>query len=379
MKQLIKICILLLSFFVLSLQWAGAADNEITGFRATARNDGDPPFMRIAMDLKRATHAEAALDDSGKNFELILKNTRSGTALGQYDDLDHRAIDFATVSEKDGDTYVEILFTKPQKIDDIRIFALKPDSKLQKPHRLVVDIPIIGAKQTYKKPTADTKKDTVSEKLEKPVKVGTVTIDERAKKALKGKVICIDPGHGGSDVGAIGHLKNKAIYEKDITLAIAKPLRDMLSAAGAQVVMTRTDDKDVYGPFSDATTELQARCDIANEAHAAVFISIHIDSIGNPEIDGTTTYYYAGSRNKNTLLFAQIMHQSTLSSLNIPDRGIRSNNFYVNVHTTMPSILVELGYITNQHRLEMLTSKWAPKTIAASLFNGFVNYFEQVR
>ena len=379
MKPLIKICILLFSFLVLSLQGAVAAENQITGFRATARNDGDPPFVRIAMDLERATHAEAALDDSGKNFELILKHTKAGSALGQYDDMDHRAIDFATVTEKEGDTYVDILFTKAQKIDDIRIFALKPDAKLQKPHRLVVDIPIIGATQTYKKAVADAKKDKISEKAEKPTKVGTVTIDKRAKKALKGKVICIDPGHGGSDVGSIGHLKNKEIYEKDITLSIAKPLRDMLTAAGAKVVMTRSTDKDVYGPFADATTELQARCDIANEAHAAAFISIHIDSIGNPEIDGTTTYYYAGSRNKNTLLYAQIMHQSTLDGLSIPDRGVRSNNFYVNAHTTMPSILIELGYISNQHRLEMLTSSWAPKMIAASLFNGFVNYFEQVR
>lgn len=378
MKQLIKVLILFLSFFALTLQGVSAKDNQVTGFRATARNDGNPPFVRIAMDLEKATHAEAALNDSGTNFEVILKNTKAGAALGQYDDMDSRAIDFATVSERDGDTYLDVLFTKPQKIDDIRIFALKPDAKLQKPHRLVIDIPIIGAKQTYKKPAADTAKKKTDADKEEPVQVSNVTIDKRAKEALKGKVICIDPGHGGSDVGAVGHMGNKEIYEKDITLSIAKPLRDMLTAAGARVVMTRSTDKDVYGPYANATAELQARCDIANEAHADAFISIHIDSIGNPEIDGTTTYYYAGSQNRNTLLYAQIMHQATLEGLNMPDRGVRANHFYVNANTTMPSILVELGYITNQHRLEMLISPWAPKTIAASLFNGFVNYFEQV-
>ena len=390
MKRTIQLCLtflilLLLSFFL--PQAAAAKQATITDLRWTSRNDGDPPFVRIAMDLTKAVHAEAAIDEEGKNFEVILKNTDMGNAKSQYD-MDNRAIDFATISEKDGDTYLDVALTKAQTMDNIRVFALRPDAKLQKPHRLVVDIPIIGAKKTYTKPAAatpavTTKKTTTKTTAknstttsDKAPAAQKVTVSADAKRVLKGKIICIDPGHGGTDVGAIGRLGGKEIYEKNITLSIALPLRDMLTSAGAKVVMTRSTDKDVYGPWADADPELQARCDVANEAHADAFISIHIDSFSNGSVDGTTAYYNAKS--SKDLLLAQMMHQATMSGLAIPDRGVKSNDFYVNVNTTMPSVLMEMGFITNPHRLQMLTSTWGPKTIAKSLFNGLVNYFSAI-
>ena len=376
--------LLLLSFFL--PHFAEAKQATITDLRWTSRNDGDPPFVRIAMDLTKAVHAEAAIDEEGKNFEVILKNTDMGNAKSQYD-MDNRAIDFATISEKDGDTYLDVALTKAQTMENIRVFALRPDAKLQKPHRLVVDIPIIGAKKTYTAPAvtpaATTKKadkkstnKTRTETSTKAPAVQKVNVSADAKRVLKGKIICIDPGHGGTDVGAIGRLGGKEIYEKNITLSIALPLRDMLTSAGAKVVMTRSTDKDVYGPWADADPELQARCDVANEAHADAFISIHIDSFSNGNVDGTTAYYNAKS--SKDLLLAQMMHQATMSGLAIPDRGVKSNDFYVNVNTTMPSVLMEMGFITNPHRLQMLTSTWGPKTIAKSLFNGLVNYFSAI-
>ena len=204
----------------------------------------------------------------------------------------------------------------------------------------------------------------------------TYDVSDKAKNVLKGKIICLDPGHGGTDTGAIGHLDKKDIYEKDITLSIALPLRDLLTSAGAKVVMTRSTDKDVYGPWADATTELQARCDVANEAHADAFVSIHIDSFANSSIDGITAYY--NGKSANDLLLAQMMHQAPINSLSIPDRGVRSNDFYVNVHTAMPSVLMEVGFITNNHRVQMLTSSWAPKSMAQSLFDGLVSYFSAI-
>lgn len=365
MKKWIHLfCILLVLLLLPFGASSQAKSSQVTDLRWTARNDGNPPFIRIAMDLSSAVHAEAAMDSSGKNFEVVLKNTTLGNVDHQYN-MDSRAVSFATLSEKDGHTYLDVALTKSQKISDIRVFALRPDAKLDTPHRLVVDIPIPGAKQTYKKPAAA---DKPSEKVSAPSSNG--------KGVLKGKVICIDPGHGGTDVGAVGRVGNKDVYEKDITLSIALPLRDLLTKAGAKVVMTRSTDKDVYGPWADSVPELQARCDIANEAHANAFISIHIDSFANPSVDGTTAYYNAKS--SQDLLLAQMLHQATLNSLYIPDRGVKSNDFYVNVHTAMPSVLMEMGFITNNHRAKMLTSNWAPKSIAKSLFNGIVNYFAAI-
>lgn len=371
-KKLIRLFLILAAILMLpSASGALAKDAQVTALRWTSRNDGNPPFVRIAMDLSKAVHAEAAIDDAGKNFEVVLKKTSMGSVASQYD-MDPRAIDFATLSEKDGDTYLDVALSKPQKIDDIRVFALRPDAKMKKPHRLVVDIPVIGAKQTYTKKASS----AVSSSPASSYKKQSYNVSSDAKSVLKGKIICIDPGHGGTDVGAIGHIGGKDVYEKNITLSIALPLRDMLTSAGAKVVMTRDTDKDVYGPWADADPELQARCDIANEAHADAFVSIHIDSFSNSSVDGTTAYYNAKS--SKDLLLAQMMHQATMNSLSIPDRGVKSNDFYVNVYTTMPSVLMEMGFITNDHRVKMLTSSWGPRGIAQSLFNGLVNYFAAI-
>ena len=371
-KKLIRLFLILAAILMLpSASGALAKDAQVTALRWTSRNDGNPPFVRIAMDLSKAVHAEAAIDDAGKNFEVVLKKTSMGSVASQYD-MDPRAIDFATLSEKDGDTYLDVALSKPQKIDDIRVFALRPDAKMKKPHRLVVDIPVIGAKQTYTKKASSAASSSPASSYKKQ----SYNVSSDAKSVLKGKIICIDPGHGGTDVGAIGHIGGKDVYEKNITLSIALPLRDMLTSAGAKVVMTRNTDKDVYGPWADADPELQARCDIANEAHADAFVSIHIDSFSNSSVDGTTAYYNAKS--SKDLLLAQMMHQATMNSLSIPDRGVKSNDFYVNVYTTMPSVLMEMGFITNDHRVKMLTSSWGPRGIAQSLFNGLVNYFAAI-
>ncbi|WP_337513731.1 N-acetylmuramoyl-L-alanine amidase [Dialister succinatiphilus] len=371
-KKLIRLFLILAAILMLpSASGALAKDAQVTALRWTSRNDGNPPFVRIAMDLSKAVHAEAAIDDAGKNFEVVLKKTSMGSVASQYD-MDPRAIDFATLSEKDGDTYLDVALSKPQKIDDIRVFALRPDAKMKKPHRLVVDIPVIGAKQTYTKKASSAASSSPASSYKKQ----SYNVSSDAKSVLKGKIICIDPGHGGTDVGAIGHIGGKDVYEKNITLSIALPLRDMLTSAGAKVVMTRDTDKDVYGPWADADPELQARCDIANEAHADAFVSIHIDSFSNSSVDGTTAYYNAKS--SKDLLLAQMMHQATMNSLSIPDRGVKSNDFYVNVYTTMPSVLMEMGFITNDHRVKMLTSSWGPRSIAQSLFNGLVNYFAAI-
>lgn len=371
-KKLIRLFLILAAILMLpSASGALAKDAQVTALRWTSRNDGNPPFVRIAMDLSKAVHAEAAIDDAGKNFEVVLKKTSMGRVASQYD-MDPRAIDFATLSEKDGDTYLDVALSKPQKIDDIRVFALRPDAKMKKPHRLVVDIPVIGAKQTYTKKASSAASSSPASSYKKQ----SYNVSSDSKSVLKGKIICIDPGHGGTDVGAIGHIGGKDVYEKNITLSIALPLRDMLTSAGAKVVMTRDTDKDVYGPWADADPELQARCDIANEAHADAFVSIHIDSFSNSSVDGTTAYYNAKS--SKDLLLAQMMHQATMNSLSIPDRGVKSNDFYVNVYTTMPSVLMEMGFITNDHRVKMLTSSWGPRGIAQSLFNGLVNYFAAI-
>lgn len=101
MKNLFKLLIPLLVLLLIPFGSTSLAkDAQLTDFRWTSRNDGNPPFVRIVMDLSKAVHAEAAMDDSGKNLEVILRNTSKGGTASQFDNMDKRAVDFATLSER---------------------------------------------------------------------------------------------------------------------------------------------------------------------------------------------------------------------------------------------------------------------------------------
>lgn len=358
MKKLFLFLLAFLSLFLIPAGTLPAGAAEVTDFRWTVRNDGNPRFIRMVLDLSQSVKASAALDKSGQNLEVLLKNSSQGKEVKDQYDLYSQNVDFATFAEDDGNLRLDVALNTTMRMKDIKIFPLKRDKKANKPHRLVIDIPQTAAAAG----SASSSKTNYS-------------ASQNEKDLLRGKVICIDPGHGGTDVGAMGSVNGNTVYEKNITLSIADPLRDMLEAAGAKVIMTRDSDVDVAGPYAEDTAELQARCDVANQAGADAFVSIHIDSFSNGSVDGTTAYYYP--KTGNDLLLAQALHDAVMARLSIPDRGVRSNDFYVNVHTDMPSSLVEMGFISNTHRLKMLTSSWGPKSIAQAIYKGLADYFRQ--
>lgn len=187
------------------------------------------------------------------------------------------------------------------------------------------------------------------------------------KNALKGKVIVVDPGHGGSDTGAIGP---NNILEKNVTLAIATDLRKLLTDGGAKVIMTRSSDRDVTNGEASDIEELQARVDIANQANADLFISIHADACDEMG-SGTTTYFYSGS--DNTL--AHLVQDSMVSQLKLYDRGSQPNDFYVLKNTNMPAILTEAAFISNPKEEKLLVNPNFDKKVASGIFNGIKKYF----
>jgi N-acetylmuramoyl-L-alanine amidase len=187
------------------------------------------------------------------------------------------------------------------------------------------------------------------------------------KNPLKGKVIVVDPGHGGSDTGAIGP---DNVLEKNVTLAIATNLSKLLSKGGAKVIMTRSSDRDVANDEASDIEELQARVDIANQANADLFISIHADAydeIGN----GTTTYFYPGSNDD----LANLVQSSMVNQLNLYDRGSQPNDFYVLKNTNMPAILTEAAFISNPKEEKLLANRDFDKKTAIGIFNGIKKYF----
>ncbi len=193
--------------------------------------------------------------------------------------------------------------------------------------------------------------------------------------ALLGKCIVIDPGHGGSDTGAIGPT---GVTEKSIALRISKRLKVLLEEQGASVIMTRTTDKEVSPKGANATDieELQARCDIANKSQADIFLSVHLDAFLGPEVHGTTGFYYEqGSEDSKRL--ADIIKRNVLRRLGTFDRGTKPCAFYVCRHTNMPATLLETAFLSNPREEQMMNSADGVEKAAQGIAAGIVEYFQQ--
>ncbi len=154
---------------------------------------------------------------------------------------------------------------------------------------------------------------------------------------LSGKLskaaIMLDAGHGGSDTGAIGVTN---CNEKDIVLGTAQQLQRKLENIGYDVVQTRDDDSFL---------SLGARADYANEVLPIIFVSIHANSIENPEFTGVMTFHYEGSSEGRKL--ASAIQRYMLSSTGAVDRGVRTAKFFVLRETVVPAVLVEIGFLSN--------------------------------
>ncbi len=187
---------------------------------------------------------------------------------------------------------------------------------------------------------------------------------------LNDKSVTIDPGHGGSDSGAIGP---NGYMEKEATLAISQKLADILENSGATVVMTRDSDTDVYGPNASDRAELQARVNVGNRAGTDIFVSIHCNAFANPSANGTQTFYYGGSYEGQRL--ANDIQQEMIATNGLRDRGIATANFYVMKYSSMPAVLVETAFITNPDEEALLSDPQWQEQLAEAISQGISDYF----
>lgn len=204
-----------------------------------------------------------------------------------------------------------------------------------------------------------------------PVKItpqpGTGPISDNG--VLRGKVIVVDPGHGGNNPGATGNGSKEA----DNNLAVALKLRDKLQQAGAKVYMTRETDRNVAPVGSTLGQELQARVDMAENNHADMFVSIHSNDNPDPSIAGAMTFYPSGKSSALALEVQSALVQETGAI----DKGTSSATFYVLRNTTMPSILVEMGFVSNPQEAAQLNDNSYRNKVAQGVFNGMVRYFQK--
>lgn len=176
-------------------------------------------------------------------------------------------------------------------------------------------------------------------------------------------VVVIDPGHGGEDPGAIGI---GGLREKDIILPISQQVAALLEQQGIQVVMTRSDDRFI---------SLEGRVQIARLSRASVFVSIHANSISlrRPDVNGIETYYFSSQR------LAETIHNSILQSVSTRNRGVRQARFYVLRNNSIPSALVEVGFVTGAEDARKLASPAYQRQMAEAIARGIILYIQQYR
>ncbi len=198
-------------------------------------------------------------------------------------------------------------------------------------------------------------------------------IPEINYSSYKGKVIVIDPGHGGAETGATGKNGTK---EKAITLDVAKRVARLLEAQGAKVIMTRTGDQ---------TIGLYERTDKANQANASVFVSIHINANEDSSYGGTSTYIYSGkessqaARVQESRRLAGYVQTELLRSLGLRDVGIKEANFVVLRTSDMPSILTELAFISNLNEEKLINTDDFKNKAAEAIVRGIGLYLSEKR
>jgi N-acetylmuramoyl-L-alanine amidase len=189
--------------------------------------------------------------------------------------------------------------------------------------------------------------------------------------SMAGKRIVLDPGHGGNDPGAIGRNGTK---EKNVNLAIAAKAAEILRQQGAEVIMTRE---------GDTNPGLYDRSDIANNASADVFVSIHSNSSTKSSMAGTGTYTYApadselGRQRDARLHLASCLQEALVAALGLKSNGIFENRFAVVRTANMPAALVEVAFLSNSREERLLGDSNFQQQAAAAIASGITRFLTE--
>lgn len=189
--------------------------------------------------------------------------------------------------------------------------------------------------------------------------------------SLAGTVIVIDPGHGGSDSGAVGPT---GVREKSVNLRIAQKLESLLTARGAVVRMLRASDTAVGAAGGTQRQELEARLAASEQPDADFFLSIHNNAVGSGSSSsaaGTETYYWTPM----SALPARILQNHLCAKLNTQNRFISWRPFYVLRSGDLPRVLVECAFVSNPAEEQRMKGEAFADAAAAALADGLEEFF----
>ena len=199
---------------------------------------------------------------------------------------------------------------------------------------------------------------------------------ENGSGEKKKYIVCVDPGHGGTDPGKVGI---NGQLEKDINLAIAKKLKTYLEASDVTVVLTRDKDMGLYssGDAHKKMADMRERCQLIEEVKPDLVISIHQNSYHEEAIRGGQVFYYKTSvRGKKLAQILQERFDYVLGDAN--KRQAKANdNYYLLLHVKEPIVIAECGFLSNWEEAEKLETKEYQDRLAWTLHMGIMEYLNQ--
>ena len=375
-----------------SLAASPAAANRVTGL--AVRNYTD--YTAVIVKLEKPALFKVTKTKDGR-LALVIADCTVSPSAAKLDEA-VGVVKKVSSATADGRAYIYITFGAGAKNYE--------GKSLKSPPQIFLKVykgaaPAKGPEKPTPKPTPEKVKPAVAAKGEFPTSAKEVAADTTPTVI---DTICIDPGHGAHFSGAEGPT---GILEKDVNLEIslrlARLLRDKL---GVRVVMTRIDDSHVY---------MRDRTGLANAVNADLFIDVHNNAVLNSKVKGTETYFLSQSRNDweraatiaenqdylaenpnfsadpsslNFLLsmlaqneylqesseLAHLVQERMLAKLGTRDRGVKQAPFFVLVGCEMPSILVEIAFISNAEEEKLLTDAAWQQKAAEAIFEGIKLY-----
>lgn len=398
------LCLLLVSSFLVAF-FPIESRAEARAVVSDVKHWSNPNYTRVVIELsKKAVFSQRLLkqDPSIKmdwrRLYIDIKGAKLSRALKKPIPINDGLLKVARAGQYDNDTVRVVLDI--ESIEDYKVFPMS------EPFRIVVDVTGKNVAPAALPPAATDDAAQKIPRFEGPKK----TEIRRAKEGititqqlgLKVRKIVIDPGHGGKDPGAIGR---GGLKEKDVTLRLSRMLRERLANdSGPKIIMTR--DTDVFIPLEERTA-------IANKNDADLFVSIHINSSPKRTATGIETYILNISNDEeakrvaarenatstrsvsdlefilNDLIRTAKTNDSIRLATAVQERlvknlkekygdtrsnGVKGAPFYVLVGTKMPSILVEVSYISNPNEEKKLQDEKYLREVIEGISTGLMRY-----
>lgn len=316
-----------------------------------------------------------------KDSSVVINNENSDKVITKITNTVLDGNDIVEIFTKSGE-YPEISFlSSPDRLvaDFVNHELSIPDGATNKPGNYVANVRWANHPGKYARIVVDLteKPSYLIERDDGKFRIVLYSEENKPKPDVnKSKLVVIDPGHGGSDPGAIGYKDdNIDLMEKDANLDIALKVYNMLLSEGVNVVITRK---------TDVFVGLTERAEMANDLGASLFVSVHNNSFTNPDVSGSMVFFCDSEEEIEKYGFsgkelARII-QNELSKLQTKDRSIADGSRYVVLYkTSMPAVIVEGAFLSNEGDRELLKTDSFRTEMAKAITKGILNALDKLK